>query len=320
MKDTLQRSLGAVIAVALLIAAFWMLRHTLAAYNYHDILIYLKQLPLWQPALALGFTLLSYLIMTGYDLLAMRYIHRPLASVKIGFAAFISYAFSNSVGPSLLTSSSVRYRLYTHWGLKTIEIAQVVMFTGLTMWLGLLAIGGCLLAVRSLPSAALSYFPFINGHLLGLSMLLAPLSYLLFMGIRRQPLQLWRWTFSLVPLRLASLQIAIGALDWVMISTVLYILLPLSDPLDFATFFGIFLVAQTAGLLSHIPGGLGVFESLMLMMLSFYVPATDILGALLAYRLIYFLLPLGLAMLCLAIHEGRRFGFPINLQLQRGGE
>jgi phosphatidylglycerol lysyltransferase len=251
-------------------------------------------------------TALSYLVTTGYDWLALRYIRRPLPWPKVGFAALLSYAFSNSVGLSVLTSSSLRFRLYSSWGLSAVDIARIVLFTTLTLWLGILTVGGGVLMLVPLDLGAIPWLN-MDSRLLGLLLLIPPVAYLLLGVLRRQPLRLGHWQLPMARPRLALPQLAVGALDWVMASLVLYTLLPASETLGFGHLLGVFLVAQIAGLLSHIPGGLGVFESLVLLMLQRELPAADLLGALLAFRLIYYLLPLALAAIVLGLHELRHY-------------
>jgi phosphatidylglycerol lysyltransferase len=112
------RFAGPLIGLVLFVAALWVLHQALTQYRYQDVVAYLRGLPHSQLAAALLATGLSYLVTTGYDWLALRYIRRPLPWPKVGFAALLSYAFSNSVGLSVLTSSSLRYRLYSSWGLS----------------------------------------------------------------------------------------------------------------------------------------------------------------------------------------------------------
>ncbi len=306
MKALLARLAGPFIGLALFAGALWVLHQALAEYRYQDVAVYLQRLPYPQLLAALLGTALSYLVTTGYDWLALRYIRRPLPWPKVGFAALLSYAFSNSVGLSVLTSSSLRFRLYSSWGLTTVDIARIVLFTTLTLWLGILTVGGGVLALAPLDLGALPWLA-MDSRLLGLLLLSLPAAYLLLGLLRRQPLRLGHWELPMVRPRLALPQLAVGALDWVMASTVLYILLPASETLGFGHILGVFLVAQIAGLLSHVPGGLGVFESLVLLMLQRELPATDLLGALLAYRLMYYLLPLALAAIVLGLYELRHY-------------
>lgn len=306
MKILLARFAGPLIGLALFVAALWVLHQALAGYRYQDVFAYLEWLPHRQTVIALLGTALSYWVTTGYDWLALRYIRRPLPWAKVGFAALISYAFSNSVGLSVLTSGSLRYRLYSSWGLTAVDITRIVVFTTLTLWLGLLTIGGGVLALNPLPAGAIPYIA-INSRWLGVLLLIPPMSYLLLGWLRRRPLQWGAWRLPMVRPRLALPQLAIGALDWTMAGVVLYALLPAVETGDFGRVLGVFLVAQTAGLVSHVPGGLGVFESLVLLMLQDRSPAADLMGALLAYRLFYYLLPLALAVMALGIYELRHY-------------
>ena len=304
MRGLFARFAGPLVGLTLFVAALWVLHRALTEYRYQDVVAYLEGLPHLHLAAALLATALSYLVTTGYDWLALRYIRRPLPWPKIGFAALLSYAFSNSVGLSVLTSSSLRYRLYSSWGLTAVEIARIIVFTTLTLWLGILAVGGAVLALDPLDLGAIPYLD-LDGRLLGLLMLILPATYLLLGLLRRQPLALGPWQLPMVRPRLALPQLAVGALDWVMASVVLYVLLPPLGTVGFGHVLGVFLVAQTAGLISHVPGGLGVFESLVLLLLRDRLPAADLFGALLAYRLVYYLLPLVLATIVLGAYELR---------------
>lgn len=304
MRTRIARFAGAFVGLTLFIAALWVLHQALTEYRYEDVIAYLRGLPRSQLAAALLATALSYLVTTGYDWLAQRYIRRPLPWPKVGFAAMLSYAFSNSVGLSVLTSSSLRYRLYSSWGLTAVDIARIVLFTTLTFWLGILSVGGVVLALDPLDLGTIPYLT-LDSQLLGLFMLILPMSYLLLGLLRRQPLKLGPWELPMIRPRLALPQLAIGALDWVMASVVLYALLPVTATVGFDQLLSVFLVAQIVGLLSHVPGGLGVFESLVLLLLQNRLPAADLLGTLLVYRLIYYLLPLTLAAVALGLYELR---------------
>lgn len=304
MKAWLTRYAGPLIGLLAFASALWVLHHALADYRYEDIIAYLRRLSWPQLLAALLATALSYLVTTGYDYLALRYIRRPLPWFKVGFAALISYAFSNSVGLSVLTSSSLRYRLYSSWGLSSVDIARVVLFTTLTLWLGILAVGGTVLALNPLEPGAVPWLA-LDGRGTGGFLLSVPALYLLLGMVRRQPLKLGPWQWPMVRWPLALAQLAVGALDWVMAGMVLYVLLPNPAAVGLGNLLGVFLVAQIAGLISHVPGGLGVFESLALLLLRDRLPAADLLGALLAYRLMYYLLPLALAAAGLGFYELR---------------
>ena len=304
MKTRFVRFVGPLVGLVLFMGALWILHRALTEYHYQDVVAYLRKIPTSQLAAALLATALSYLVATGYDWLALRYIRRPLPWSKVGFAAFLSYAFSNSVGFSLLTSGSLRYRLYSSWGLTAVDIARIVLFATLTFWLGILTVGGVVLALDPLEWGTIPYLA-LDHRILGLSMLVLPVAYLLLGLLRRQPLEVGAWELPMIRPRLALSQMVVGALDWVMVSVVLYALLPAMGTVGFIQILGVFLLAQIAGLVSHVPGGLGVFESMVLLLLGDRLLAADLLGALLAYRLIYYLLPLTLAAIALGLYELR---------------
>ncbi len=304
MKALFARYAGPLIGLILFVVALWVLHHALAKYHYREIVAALEQMPTSRLALAGLCTLLSYFVTTGYDWLALRYIRHPVPWPKVGFAALTSYAISNSVGLSVLTSGSLRYRLYSSWGLTAIDIARLVLFTTLTFWLGILTMGSVVLILDLLNLRAFSDLA-MNGRLLGAVLLITPVVYLLLGVLRRQPIRLGSWELPMARPRLALPQLAVGCLDWVMASAVLYVLLPASVKIGFGQVLGVFLVAQLGGLISHVPGGLGVFESLVLLLLKNELPATQLLGMLLAYRSIYYLLPLALAAMALGLYELR---------------
>ena len=120
------------VSLSLFAAAMWALHDALRQFRYHHILTQLQNVSASHVLAAVGLTVLSYLVMTGYDQLAITYIRHPLNMVKVTLASFISYAFSNTIGLSLLTSGSIRYRLYSAWGLSAEEIARLVVFTTVT--------------------------------------------------------------------------------------------------------------------------------------------------------------------------------------------
>ncbi|MBS1223253.1 MAG: mprF [Proteobacteria bacterium] len=195
MKALLARYMGPCIGLTLFIAALWVLHRALAAYRYQDVIAALERLPGKQLFAALLCTALSYLITTGYDWLALRYIRHPLPWPKVGFAALISYAISNSVGLSVLTSSSLRYRLYSSWGLTTVDIARIILFTTLTLWLGILTMGGAVLALNPLDLRAFPHLV-MNSRLLPAAPLLGALLA-------------YRLIYYLLPLALAALALGL---------------------------------------------------------------------------------------------------------------
>jgi phosphatidylglycerol lysyltransferase len=289
--------------LALFAVALRVLHDTLAQYRYREVIGYLHALPGDQLLLAAALTLLGYLVMTGYDTLAFRYIRHPLPYFKIALASFIGYAFNNNVGFSGLVGGSLRYRMYNAWRLTAVEIAKVIAFCTISFWLGFVLLGGIFFLATPPEIPPSIHLPFASIRLLGIVLLLPAIGYMLWIAIRREPIRIKQWEFELPSAGLFVAQVATSCLDWIIAAAVLYILLPDSLPLTFGRFLCIFLLAQIAGVASNVPGGIGIFEAIILVFLAPFFSASAILGALVAFRVIYYLLPLLMAILLLGTHE-----------------
>jgi phosphatidylglycerol lysyltransferase len=303
MGQKFMRLLGPAMSVVLFTVAVWLLRGVLKAHHFKDIAAALAALPAAHIGAALALTVISYLVMTGYDILALRYIQRPLPYLKTGLASFIGYAFSNNIGLSMIAGASVRYRLYSAWGLSTVEITQIVAFCTLTLWLGFFSLAGALFAVDPPIVPPSIHLVFTSLRLLGVLLLAAVAAYLALALTKRSPFKIREWAFRLPSGPLVGVQLAVAALDWLLAAAVLYALIGPGKGLPFGDYLGIYLIAQLAGLISQVPGGLGVFETVMVVFLSARLPTPHIFGALLAYRLLYYWLPLGAAALLLGGQE-----------------
>lgn len=306
MRARLSSLIAPFVGLSLFLLALWVLHHTLAEYHYQDIVDYLRSLSLSRLLLAASLTVLGYLAMSAYDWLALRYVRRTLSWQRTLFASFLSYAFSNTIGLSVLASGSIRYRLYSAWGLSALEIAKVVLFGSITLWLGMLSCAGgvLLLDPPQLPAA----WEVINRYqlALGLGLLLIPLGWCVLGWIRRQPFHIRNWELPVVRPKLAGLQIIAGSVDWLLAGAVFYLLLPDAELISFGHFLSVFLLAQLLALISHVPGGLGVFESVVVTLLAPDLAAGDVFAGLLMFRLCYYLIPLLVATLALAIYEAKR--------------
>ncbi|MEJ2471704.1 MAG: bifunctional lysylphosphatidylglycerol flippase/synthetase MprF [Desulfuromonadales bacterium] len=299
---SLAHRLSPLLALVLFGVALWVLHDVLHQFHYHQIVAQLKTLPASKILMALGLTVLSYLTLTVYDRLAIAYVGHPLAAGKVTLAAFISYAFSNTMSLSLLTAGTIRYRLYSSWGLSAEEIAQLVMFTVLTFWLGLLAVASVIFIVEPLSMPILQYVSIHSALPFGILFATLVITYLLIVAVRKAPLRFRRWEFSIPSPRLAGTQLLVGSLDWTLACSVLFVLLPSQSGLSFLQFLGIFLLAQIVALISHVPAGLGVFET-MILISSPGISADALLGSILVYRALYYLLPLTVAALLLSGNE-----------------
>lgn len=301
----LRRLAGPLLSVGMLCLALWALHLLAREVNYHQVRQYVQSVSRGRLLLAALFTALGYGVMTLYDHFGLVSIGRKLSWRRVTLISFISYAFSNAVGMSLLVSGSIRYRFYIQNGLSTTEVAKVVLFCTTSFWLGLLALTGVTLLWVPLPPQ----LPMASLRLpLGVLLTLLPLAWLAAGGLIRRPLRVWRWRVSLPSVTVGLQQILVGALDWGLAAAVLYVLMPDELNNGFGHFLAIFVIAQMIGLISHVPGGLGVFEAVMLA--GFGVTgnqalAAPILGALAAFRVIYYLLPLCSATVLVLQREAR---------------
>ncbi len=304
MFTKLRHALPAVLGLILFAAALVVLRKELHAVTWHELTSDVFAVPAVPLLAALLLTVLNYATLTGYDLLAFAYIKNPLSRWRVAGASFLAYAVANSVGFAMFSGAAVRYRFYTRWGITAQELSRIVFSYSVTFWLGLLALGGI-----SLVASPLARAHELPAHALvapvGWLLLLTSVAYLVAVLVRREPIRLFRLELPLPPPRIAFAQLGVSAMDWTLAAAVLYVLLPKSD-LSFLGLLSAFLAAQLLGLASHVPGGVGVFEGLMVLLLKPFLSSAQLLPALVVYRAIYYLLPLAAALVALVADELRQ--------------
>ncbi|WP_439520700.1 lysylphosphatidylglycerol synthase domain-containing protein [Hydrogenophaga sp.] len=250
-------------------------------------------------------TALSYLALTYYDRSALAYAGARLPQRVVAKTAFIAYALSNTIGLGVLTGGAVRMRLYGAAGLEAGLISRAIVFNAFGFTLGLVVVGAAALVWGAGTVQAVFGMP--PGLLRGLAVVVllaagAFIGFCRFGGV--QPV--FRGVSIRLPsASLASQQLLISAIDVVAAAAALWVLLP-SGAIAFPAFVGFFALAIALGVISHVPGGLGVFEAVMLLALGQHVPAEQLAGALVMYRVVYHLLPLALAVLMLAGSEWQR--------------
>jgi phosphatidylglycerol lysyltransferase len=301
VRERLKKALPALIGLALFAAALAVLRRELAAVSWHELSQDVLAIPLAALVCAAGMTAINYLVLTGYDLLAFEYVGKRLPLRRIVAASLVAYAIANNVGFAALSGASVRYRFYTRWGVTNAELTRIVFAYSVTFWLGLFALGGVALALGPLPSAH-----DLPGSALvasaGWLLILACAAYLVAAAARRTPLRFVGFELPFPSFRMALAQLGVSALDWLLAAGVLFVLLP-QGRVPFLAVLGAFLSAQLLGLVSHVPGGLGVFEGLMVVLLRPFISAGELLPALVVYRAVYYMFPLACALLGLIADE-----------------
>lgn len=282
-------------------AALWLLFHEIRQFSYRDLRASFYAIPPVRVAVAIGLTVLNYLILINYDWLAVRYIGHPMSLARIALASFVGYVSSNNFG-MLLGGSSVRYRLYSAWGLSAVEILELIAILSLTFWIGVLSLAGVVFALAPFPLSPRLHLPFDSVWPLGIAFLILVAGYLVVCAVRRRPIRLRGWQMPLPSLRLALLQLATSSADLIVAAGVFYVLLPADLGLSYPQVLSAYLLAIVVAMFTHVPGGLGVFELVMLVMLAPSQPR-ELVASMLVYRAIYYLLPLGVAAILLGANE-----------------
>ncbi len=297
------QTIGPMISVGLFVLAIVLIHHELRGYHYRDIAYQFLQIGYRDIFVAVVLTILNYLVLTANDALALRYARHPLPYRQLAVASFIGYAFSNSA--TVVGGSAARYRIYTALGVSAGEIAELVVFCGLTVWLGFFLVAGTAFVLNpgSIPIPDVLHLPISSIGLVGTGLLGTVGAYMLTVVLRRRPLAIGSLQVRIPTPGLSAGQIVVTATDWLLAAGVLYVVLPDQMHTTYPKFLGIFMLGQGAGMISHVPGGLGVFETVLLLSLGDGGDAPALTAALVLYRLIYYILPLLLGASLLAIHE-----------------
>ncbi|MGE0454963.1 MAG: bifunctional lysylphosphatidylglycerol flippase/synthetase MprF [Vicinamibacteria bacterium] len=305
-EDRARRWLPAAAGLALFAAALFVLESELRRIRYDELTARLFELPPRNVLLALLATAVNYLVLAGYDLLAFAYIGKTLQRAKIVLTAFVAYAVANNVGFAMFSGAAVRYRFYSRWGVGAADLTRLFASYSVTFWLGLLVLGGGSLALWP-PPVTLGLPAEGALRVVGLLLLLPAAAYAALPFLRRGPLRVLRFELPVPSRSIVARQFALSILDWSLAAAVLLPLLP-AGRVGPARLVQAFIAAQALGLLSHVPGGLGVFESALLLLLKPSLDARALLPALVVYRFVYYLLPLALALLLLLGDELRQRG------------
>jgi uncharacterized membrane protein YbhN (UPF0104 family) len=293
------RRLPAVIGVLLLIGAIYAVQKEFRHLKLEDVGVAVDAIPRRALIISFLWTILSYFVLTFYDRLGTIYAGHKIAYGRVAFASFCAYALSHNIGFSALSGAAVRYRLYAHWGMTPGQIARTVAFCSLTFGLGGMVLGGTILLLE--PQSV----PFFGDVLhpaalraIGALMWAIVAAYVTLSRVVGT-IRVFGHEITLPGLRMALLQVILATVDVAITASIFYALLPDSHgagaTLTFEVFLGIYVASYTAGLAANLPGGIGVFDTAILFGLERYLPAADILGAIVVFRLYYYVIPLFLA-------------------------
>jgi phosphatidylglycerol lysyltransferase len=314
--ESRKEAIGLIAVVVVLVLCGFALRRLLAEMRLADVGAAIAALPTANLFASQAFTFASFVALIGYDWSALRYVRRRLPLRVIALASFCGYAIGNTVGFALLTGGSVRYRIYTAAGLSSEDVGRVALFCVIAFGFGICAVSGVGILLRPGLLAGILLVDVAALKALSIALLAAIVAFLALCASRRS----LRWRGISLPLPRPSLvagQLAISALDLCLASAALFVLLPKDLGFSFFGFLPVYCVAIVASVASHVPGGLGVFEAVIVFALGDKTDKSALVGALVTYRLVYYVLPLLIAGALLGANEVRQQMPATRAALQR---
>jgi phosphatidylglycerol lysyltransferase len=270
-----------------------------------DIQAAFGRITLQQILLSVGLTALSFFILSFYDVLGLSAIGKPQPYWRALLGSFTAYNLSHNLGFAPITGAAARWRAYRGTTLDAADIARLVVIAGVTFWLGIFLLLGVFLIL--FPGALRIHdatMPHATQALIGGAVLAGIAVYLVACARQTGPLNILGWTLPVPSLRQALIQFMLAATDIAVASAALLVLLPPEVWHHYPDFLVAYVVAVVVALLAHAPGGIGVFEAVVLVTLP-EVDKPSLISALILYRLIYYWVPLFLALALLGLNELR---------------
>ncbi|MDM9625622.1 lysylphosphatidylglycerol synthase domain-containing protein [Rhizobium sp. S152] len=290
--------INATLVLGLLLAGY-LLYKVFNRYSLDEVMTSIRAIPVTRLLAGTAFAAASYVCLTGFDWLALRYAGRPLSYPKAALTSFTALSIGHNLGVAALSSGAVRYRFYARWGLKAEEVAKVILFCGVTVGLGLVTLAGIALLLNPSDAANVLKLDASGLFLLGLACLATPVAYVVLALTLRAPLRLWKWSFQMPGPGLAVAQIVVGTVNFICVAACLHQMIVAEADVSFVKTATAFVLANIAILVTHVPGGLGVLEATV----SHVLPGAASVGALVAFRVIYFVLPLFIGLAMFAVSE-----------------
>ena len=297
--------IAGLVALGVLAAAGWVLRDKLHDLELDQIWLRLGETDIADIGLSLLCTAGAYLVLTVYDSTAFEYIKRPIRFTRVMYVAFVAYAFSHNIGVGAVSGGSVRYRFYSRWGVSAYDIATVIIFGGMAYVLGIVAVAGLIIVVNAESLGLVLGLPVWAAQVVGVIAAMVGSGYLIWSLLGRPAFTIQGRRFRPPSIRIGLKQVATACLEWGFASAALFLLLPHDVGVTYWHFIGVYVIGYVAGMMSQAPGGIGVFEAAMLLLLPESAPRDGVLAAILAYRALYFLLPFVIALAMMGGSEAR---------------
>ena len=288
-KSLKQRIAPFLVVGAIALAGFLLWR-TLRQYSFDEIVASVLAVQPSRLAAAAGFAAASYVCLTFFDFMAVRYAGTPLPYRRTAIASFCALSLGHNLGFAAVSSGAIRYRFYSRFGLSTGQVAKVILFCGLTVGLGLMILAGIALSLQPTLAAEIAGLDPAIARMLGLACLAAAGIYLVLCATVRGRLTIRGWSLEMPPLRLGLGQVLIGPLNFACVAACLHQALASAADVSYFAVASVYVTGNVAALITHVPGGLGVLEATVIYLL----PGANFIGALLVFRFVYFLVPLAI--------------------------
>lgn len=300
------RYLGHILICAIFLLAIYLLYHKLKSYSIAQIRESVQQISYDRIGMSLVLMIINYIILVGYDWLALKAIHKKLPLPRVALVSFVGQAVSYNFG-ALLGGTSVRYRFYSAWGFSLTDIVRLVLMLAITFWVGALGLCGVIFIFSPpvIPEALAGNMPISDIRILGYILTAIAAAYLAACLFVRKPMHVFGKEFVFPSPQIAFAQCIVAGIDLIAAAACMFALLPPDIDVSFMEFLPGYLMAQVAVVLTHIPGGVGVFE-LVIMELTHTVQDQAVFAAVLLFRLIYYIIPLLAAAVLLAAYEARQ--------------
>jgi phosphatidylglycerol lysyltransferase len=284
------------------LAAIALFSDLAQSFDYHALLKALRRTPMASIGLSICAAALSFAALVGRDACAVRYVRAQVPLLAPLLAGFCGSALSNAVGIGTLTGAAVRYRIYGVVGVKVHDIARLLLFIAAAFGLGLTGFGALSCLLEAGPVGQLLGWP--SDLLRGIAgvTLVGTLGFVLF--CLPGTLRIGQFVLAGPGKMLAAAQLALTAIRLAGAAAALWILLP-DMSISFFSFVAVFSAATAVSVISNVPGGVGVFEAVVLWALRSKALPDQVVAALLVYRGIYYILPLMLSAWLLAVFEVR---------------
>lgn len=297
------RRIGLLACAAIILFSLSVLYRVVKDVRPDDVLAALKRTDPQDLVLA-GLCLVGvFTMLTLYDFFALRTIgRRDVPYHAAAISGFTSFSIGHNIGAVVVASAAIRFRVYSAWGLKFVDVLKICFVTGLTFWLGNAVILGLAVANRPEAASEINHLPPDVNRWAALLALLAVASYVGWLSIKPRTIRLKDFSLMLPGPGLTVLQIVLGVADLLLCSLAMFFLMPDQPQIEFLTIVVVFVLATLLGFASHSPSGLGVFDAAMLVGLPQFATG-ELLASLLLFRLLYYVLPLAVALSFLAIRE-----------------